>query len=163
MPDWMSNRKERLARIREGLEEIEREQNEKRDEYEEKLDERAKTEDKSGSKLRGRKPNEVPLIPDEEKKTNTTNPESRIMKTRKGFIHGYSAQTVVDAKHQVVTAYDVIQDRNDCHQLEPMTNKTKENLGALPDKMAMDARYWDEFEIKKIQDRRDIFMATNKD
>ena len=125
----MSNRMERLVRIRKGLEEIEHEQKKKPDEYKEKLTERAKKEDKSGSKLRGRKPNEVPLIPDKEKNANTTDPESRRTKTRNGFIQGYNAQIVVDAKHRAVTAHDVVQDRNDCHQLVPMINRVKENLG----------------------------------
>lgn len=163
MPDWMSSRKERLARIRKGLEEIEREQKEKRDGYEEKLDERARKEKKSGSKLRGRKPNEVPLIPDDEKKANTTDPESRIMKSSKGFIQGYNVQTAVDTKHQVVVAYDVVQDRNDYHQLAPMVNRIKENLGKAPNKLTTDAGYWNESEIRKIQDEIDLFIATNKD
>jgi transposase len=163
MPDWMSSKKERLARIRKAMEEIEREQKEKHDGYEEKLDDRARKEKKSGSKLRGRKPNEVPLIPDDDKKANTTDPESRIMKSSKGFVQGYNAQVAVDTKHQVVVAYDVVQDRNDSHQLVPMANKIKENLGKAPKKMTTDAGYWNESEIRKIQDKIELFIATNKD
>lgn len=70
---------------------------------------------------------------------------------------------MADAKHQVVIAYDVVQDRNDCHQLVPMANKVKENMGELPEKMATDAGYWDESEIRKIQDEVELFIATNKD
>jgi len=163
MPDWMSSKKERLARIRKAMEEIEREQKEKHDGYEEKLDDRARKEKKAGSKLRGRKPNEVPLIPDDDKKANTTDPESRIMKSSKGFVQGYNAQVAVDTKHQVVVAYDVVQDRNDSHQLVPMANKIKENLGKAPKKMTTDAGYWNESEIRKIQDKIELFIATNKD
>jgi transposase len=163
MPDWMSSKKERLARIRKAMEEIEREQKEKHDGYEEKLDERARKEKKAGSKLRGRKPDEVPLIPDDDKKANTTDPESRIMKSSKGFVQGYNAQVAVDTKHQVVVAYDVVQDRNDSHQLVPMANKIKKNLGKAPKKMTTDAGYWNESEIRKIQDEIELFIATNKD
>lgn len=162
-PEWMSNKKERLARIRKALEEIEREQREKHEGYEEKIDKRAQKEKKSGSKLRGRKPKEVPLIPDDEKKANTTDPESRMMKSSKGFVQGYNVQAAVDTKYQIIVAHDVVQDRNDYHQLVPMAKRIKENLGRIPDKLTADAGYWYEREIRKIMDAIDLFIATTKD
>lgn len=33
-----------------------------------------------------------------------TDPDSRIMKARDGFIHGYTAQAAVDAEYQVIVA-----------------------------------------------------------
>ena len=38
---------------------------------------------------------------------NFTDPDSRIMKARDGFIQGYTAQAVVDAAHQVIVAHEL--------------------------------------------------------
>jgi len=53
-------------------------------------------------------------------KANTTDPESRIMKTQKGYVQGYNGQTIVDAKSQIIVAADLVQDENDKHQQRPL-------------------------------------------
>ena len=50
---------------------------------------------------------------------NLTDPESRIMKARQGYVQGYNAQLVV-TKDQIIVAAEVVQDQNDVHQLLPM-------------------------------------------
>jgi len=57
---------------------------------------------------------------------NVSDPESRLQKTRGGFIQGYNAQAVV-SRDQVVVACDVTQDTTDYAQLEPMLNAAKTN------------------------------------
>ena len=58
-----------------------------------------------GRKKRGRKPNppEVVELPDD-KKANTTDPESQLLKTRNGWKQGYNSQAMVDCAHQIIVA-----------------------------------------------------------
>lgn len=45
-------------------------------------------------------------------KVNVTDPESRIIKTQRGYMHGYNAQAVVTTD-QIIVAADVTQEAND--------------------------------------------------
>ena len=54
------------------------------------LEQRQAEEEATGKKKRGRKPKVMEAIPSEESKANTTDPDSRIMKTRQGYVQGYS-------------------------------------------------------------------------
>ena len=66
----------------------------------------------TGKKKRGRKPKVVESLPTEEAKANTTDPDSRIMKTRQGYVQGYNAQAVV-SEGQIIVAVGVTQEAND--------------------------------------------------
>ncbi|GAP57356.1 hypothetical protein AHiyo1_01930 [Arthrobacter sp. Hiyo1] len=50
---------------------------------------------------------------------NTTDPESRVMPTRRGFVQGYNAQVAVTADH-VIAAVNVNQQPNDMPSFVPM-------------------------------------------
>ena len=58
---------------------------------------------------------------------NVTDPESRLQKTRGGFIQGYNAQSVVSGD-QVVIACDVTPDSTDAAQLIPMLEQSRDNI-----------------------------------
>ena len=55
---------------------------------------------------------------------NTTDPDSRIMPTRAGFIQGYNAQNVV-TEDLLILATDVTQDTNDVEQWVPMIGEAE--------------------------------------
>ena len=97
---------------------------------EEKIAQRAKEEEESGEKKRGRKPLDPEEAVDKEAKANITDPESRIMKTRKGYVQGYNAQAVV-TKEQVIVAAEVTQEENDVNQLRPMMKEMGKTLKAV--------------------------------
>lgn len=96
---------------------------------------------------------------------NVTDPESRIMKTKDGWLQGYNVQAAVN-EHQIVIAYAATQDHNDVGQLAHMiaaiekiaaTAGIKEDVGLL----LADAGYWsDENATSKGPDR---LIATTKD
>ena len=97
---------------------------------------------------------------------NTTDPDSRIMKGRQGFIQGYNAQAVV-TREQFVVACAVTQEENDLHQLKPMLLETKRSLAAagiaaLPRKANADAGYWlQDLDIEALEhDGPELFIAT---
>ena len=88
--------------------------------YEENLAWRAAWEAEHGRKLGGRKP--TPPDPDAlaERKINTTDPDTRLMKRAGGrSVQGYNAQ-VVASPEQVILAAEVTQSHNDGDQLAPM-------------------------------------------
>jgi transposase len=98
---------------------------------------------------------------------NVTDPDSRLQKTRRGFIQGYNAQTVVSAD-QVVIAAEVIADPTDVAMLEPMLSDAKDNLEAAgvtePIGVALaDAGYWSEANAETGPDLGiDLLIATTK-
>jgi transposase len=79
---------------------------------------------------------------------NTTDPDSRIMKTTSGWIQGYNAQAAVNT-HQIVIACAVTQQLNDIGQYQPMVTATQQALTAAgittPIGLVLaDAGYWSE-------------------
>jgi len=163
LPKGFRTRKERLERIRKAKEDLEKAQREKQEKYEKMIDERKKKEEGTRKKLRGRKPKKIDDINEDKAVANTTDPESRIMKTRKGFIQGYNAQAGVDCESQVIVAAAVTQEQNDKHQLVPMLNLIRENTGKNPNKTIEDAGYWNHDQINNVDNDIELFIATDKD
>ncbi len=163
LPEGFREKKERLERIREAKQRLEEEQKEKHEDYKEKMKERKEKEEKTGKKIRGRKPKEVPEEPEKDAKANTTDPNSRMMKTRKGFVQGYNGQIMVDCDSQVIIAEDIVQDHNDKQQQYPMMKKAHENTGRSPKNTTMDAGYWDEETLKYLSLYTELYVATEKD
>ena len=96
---------------------------------------------------------------------NTTDPESRIMKTAKGWVQGYNCQAVATA-HQVVVSCEVSQDANDVGLYQPMVDKTEAMLAAVGITGAIgtvtaDAGYWSE--ENATAEGPDRLIATQKD
>src|SRR5882724_6225757 len=73
-----------------------------------------------------------PAKPEPKAQRNFTDPQSRIMKTKDGFIQGYNAQAAVDAASQVIVAHDLGQAGNDKQQLEPMIAAIRAANGRHP-------------------------------
>ena len=168
LPEGLRRHDDRLKRLRECRERLKREAAEREAEHERKLAERAAKEAESGEKLRGRKPKEPDGKKDEEAKANVTDPDSRVMKTRSGYVQGYNAQAVV-TEGQVILAAEVTQEANDAHQLQPMLEKVAENLTAAgveerPAVALADAGYCNEASVLGMKpDGPELFAATTKD
>lgn len=77
----------------------------------------------------------------ERKKININEQEARVMLTDRKKDTGYNAQAVVDSKHRIIIAEDVLNEENDFHLLVPMINKVKEITGTVPDKIVADTGY----------------------
>jgi transposase len=169
LPAGLGRRVERLKRLQEGKARLEREALEAARAAQEKLAERAAEETATGKKKRGRKPTVVEPTPSQEAKANTTDPDSRIMKSRQGYVQGYNVQAVV-SEDQIIVAVEVTQEANDVRQLLPMLERTKENLEAAgiaerPGAGLGDAGYWSEANVLACQkpDLPELFLATTKD
>ena len=159
--------KERLALIRKAKAELEAQAQERTKEQEAAQKAREREEQKTGKKKRGPKPKAINQEVDSEAKANLTDPESRIMKTRKGFIQGYNAQAVV-SEDQIVVACDVVQECNDVGQLVPMVEAAEVNLyeiGEEPGKVLADAGYCSEDNLEYMArlGAPDPYIAVKKD
>lgn len=99
------------------------------------------------------------------RKANVTDPDSRIMKTKDGWVQGYNAQAIVDHR-QIVLACDVSQDAGDVQLYQPMIARLDETLSAAaitiePELVLADAGYWSE--TNATSPGPDRLIATLKD
>lgn len=65
-----------------------------------------------------------------ETQVSRTDPDARLLRKRGQTTAGYNVQIVVDARHKLIVADEVVQDGNDLHQLHPMLSRAKAALGA---------------------------------
>jgi transposase len=165
-PAALRGRADRRRRFAQAKQVLDAELEAERRAHEARLAERAAEEDRRGTKLRGRKPK----APEEkaghkERKVNTTDPESRVMSTAKGFVQGYNAQAVAN-EDQVVLAAEVTDEHNDVGLLHPMIDNTGASLAAAgiderPEKLAADAGYASEANFAALNDDDpDCYIAT---
>ena len=72
---------------------------------------------------------------------NFTDPDSRILKTRDGFIQGYNGQLAVDAAQQVIVAQRLTTNGSDQAGLVPLLDATQATLGRKPREVSADAGF----------------------
>lgn len=168
LPDDLRDRTSRLARLKECKERLEREAAEEAAVQQKKIDRREAEEQATGTKKRGRKPAKPDPTPDNKVQANVTDPDSRIMKTRSGYVQGYNAQAVVN-ENQIILAAAVTQECNDVRQLHPMIDRAQANLAAAGVKqrikvLVADAGYWSEQNMLEAEDGDpELLIATLKD
>lgn len=169
LPEGLRRHEDRLKRLQECKEQLEEEARREADEQRKKIEERVVEEERSGRKMRGRKPEEPRETPDRDTKANVTDPESKIMKTRSGYVQAYHGQAAV-TEDQVIIAAELIGEANDVKQLHPMKDASRENLesAGAKDRMGVllvDAGYWSESNAKPGRGRpgTELLIATNKD
>jgi transposase len=168
LPEDLQDRDKRLARLKEAKQRLKQEAEEAVSKQAQKIKQREEEERDSGKKKRGRKPKHPNEKPQMESKANTTDPQSRIMKTRTGYVQGYNAQAVV-TEEQIIVAADVTQEENDKQQLHPMLEQAQAELSeaGVDDKVGtalQDAGYWSENNILKADpEGPELLIATTKD
>ena len=168
LPEELRDRTRRKNRLKACQERLEREQEQARESQQEKINERENKEKETGKTPRGRKPRSPDDVADASAKANVTDPESRIVKTRKGYEQGYNAQTVV-TKEQIIIAADVTPQENDQKQLHPMLEQAESNrrATAIEEKLGValaDAGYCsDENLTTKPSGDVELLVATKKD
>jgi transposase len=164
MPGWVADKEKRLAKIREAKAELEAEAKAAAAEEEERR--RAKAEKRrtaEGRKKNGRTPAPLSAEPDGKAQRNFTDPDSRILKTKDGYIQGYNAQAAVDAKAQIIVAHGLTASMSDHGQLVGLIDGIKANLGARPKEASADSGYLSEANLQALADRRiNAYVATGK-
>lgn len=134
----------RRARLRALLDELEAEAAEKS--YEAHLARRAEKEAATGKPIRGRRPTPGSATHKSRQRANVTDPDSRLLKTKDGYLQGYNAQAVSTAD-QFVIASEATNLAMDAPAYAPMVTAAKTNLKAAGEKrrvrrVVADAGYW---------------------
>src|SRR5438552_1736613 len=163
LPDWVADKAKRLAKIREAKAALEAEA---KAAAEAKARAGAAAEEQrraAGRKKPGKKAKPPSGAPDGKAQRNFTNPESRIMKSKDGFVQAYNAQAAVDGEAQIIVAHDVTQSAVDSGQLVPMTDAIETNLGRKPEQLSADAGYCSEANLEALENRSiDGYVATGR-
>jgi transposase len=169
LPEGLGRRVERLKRLQEAKSRLEKEVEAAARAAQERLAQRQAEETASGKKKRGRRPKVVEPAPVEEAKANISDPDSRIMKARQGYVQGYNAQAIV-SRDQIIIATGVTQEANDVQQLKPMLETLERTLEAAgiedrPRSTLADAGYWSEANITGCSclEGSELLIATTKD
>lgn len=145
VPEAVRRRGERRkARLRELLAELEAEAEEKS--YEAHLARRAETEARTGRPIRGRRPTPDSATHKSRRQANVTDPDSRLLKVKAGYVQGYNAQAVA-TEDQYVIAAEVTNQAHDAPVFEPMISCAQANLQAAGElepvgQVLADAGYW---------------------
>ncbi len=167
--DGWSLPKDALERVRKAKKQLEEKEKKEQKEYEEILKKRSEKKKGIGKKIRGRKP----IAPEDKKRitstgkpkiptANTTDPDTRLMKTRNGYLQGYNAQIVIDVESQIILATELTQDCNDKKQLESMLLQTIDNTEKIPGSFLADAGYDNQKQIDKFPEI-EMYIPTQKD
>lgn len=155
-----------LAEAKAVLEERARHRHaEEQAEYERKMTERAKKEEKTGKKSRGRAPQPPEPGPRDKDQYNYTDPESRIMKNgnNKGFEQSYNAQAAVDHDSRLIVGNTLSNHPNDKREGVPTVQAIPAELGK-PSAAAMDNGYYSLETIRAFQCMGiDPYIAIGRD
>src|SRR6266849_5305391 len=163
MPDWIADKKRRAERIRKAKAELEAEAKAAAEAKLKAAAEARQQREAAGRKKPGRQAAPPSTTPDPKAQKNFTDPESRIMKSKDGFVQAYNAQIAVDGTAQIIVAQDVTQSAVDSSQLVPMIDAAETNLGRKPEQVSADAGYCSEANLEALENRDiDGYVATGR-
>lgn len=135
IPDELKIKENRLAKIKEAKEALEK--------REQELNPGKEIEDK--------------------KQISFADKDARIMGKNGSFEYDYNGQTSVDEDNQIIVGQHLSQNANDKQEAEPGLEEIKETTGDLPDKMSLDNGYMSGNNLEAFEDKEiDVYIATGK-
>lgn len=110
---------------------------------------------------------EIKQIQDDMKKKGLTqicqtDSDAKSMKNNNGYEPCYNMQSAVDQKNKIIIAVDVVSEVNDQSQLYNMLNTAKSNLGIKKTAIVADTGYFNQVEIKKVNDENDTLYIKKQ-
>jgi transposase len=163
MPDWVADKQKRLEKIRQAKAELEAEAKTAAEAEQRRRDQAEEKRVAEGRKKNGRTPAPPKQEPDGKTQRNFTDPESRILKTKDGYIQGYNAQAAVDAKAQIIVAHGLTPSMSDQDQLVPLVDGIEHSLGRKPKEASADSGYLSEANLAALADREiSAYIATGR-
>lgn len=162
LPEWVQNKQQRLAKIREAMAALEAEAAAEAQAAAVPASEPPPGEPPAPDDDAGGCAQDAPVAPQDppepaapappdKAQRNFTDPESRIMKTPGGFEQAYNAQAAVDASSQVIVAAGLTNAGNDKQQVVPMAAEIEKNMGRLPRELSADSGYCSESNLAELQ------------
>jgi len=166
IPTEIERREDRLKKLKEAKAVLEHRAKEKyeeeKEDYDKKMIDRAAHEKQTGNKPKGRTPKAPQQGPSKKDQYNFTDPESRIMKTSKGFDQCYNGQAAVNDEMLIVGALANAH-CNDKEELIPTLDKIDESLGDV-ENVAADTGYYSQSNIEQTKSRNiEPYLATGRD
>lgn len=154
LPAELAAPQSRRARLAAAKARLDAELDAERDAHEEHLRRREALEAERGRPLRGRKPKPPAEAVDPKAKANTTDPDSRFVRSPKGFVQGYNAQAAAN-EHQVIVAAELSGDSPDSRLLEPTVEAARAELASIgvpatPGVVLADGGYWNVPQIERL-------------
>ena len=156
LPEWVTNKQQRLAKMREAMAALEAEAQAAATAASEPQPDEPPAADDGGTVGAALAADDSPaepatVAPPDKAQRNFTDPESRIMKTPGGFEQTYNAQAAVDADSQVIVAAGLTNAGNDKQQVVPMAAAIAQNLGRLPKELSADSGYCSEANLAELE------------
>jgi transposase len=148
MPAWVADKAKRLAKLRAAKAALEAEAAEPP-----AADDGRGPGPSSGMMDKGRPKRAADGGPPDQAQRNFTDPDSRILKTRDGFLQGYNGQIAVDAHRQVITAHRLTGSGADHAALPPLVDDTRRHLGRKPREVSADAGFCNEDNLAALAAR----------
>jgi hypothetical protein len=166
LPKTLASKAGRLARLRHAKALLDAEAAERQQRFAERAAASAAAAAAKGKPPRQLKPRARDEAPNPKATANVTDPDSRLLHTRRGRVQGYNAQAVTTLE-QVIVAAELTQDANDFQQLEPMlTALTATLVGAgiaeRPGTLAADSGYWSIANLTQIPDAPELLIPPPK-
>ena len=139
LPEWVANKQERLKRIQQAKAELEAEA-------------KAAATCKPDPNKTGHKAKPTG-IPSEKQQRNLTDSDSRLMKAGDTFIQAYNAQAAVDSYRQIIVAQTVNNNGSDMHQMIPLLQQIRNNIGRQAKEVSADSGYCSALNLKALKKR----------
>jgi transposase len=146
LPAWAVSKEQRRERIRAAREQLEAEAEAKASEDPD--------DDPTPPSPKNKPKQDGDAKPSDKTQLNFTDPESKIMISRDGFIQGYNCQAAVDGNAQIIVAHDVVATNADTPQLVGMVDQIKRNLGRHARELSADTGYLSEANLGALRRRR---------
>ncbi|HEY3033224.1 MAG TPA: transposase, partial [Streptosporangiaceae bacterium] len=166
LPEALASKASRLARLRQAKARLEAEAAERAQRFAQRAAASAVAATAKGKPPPTLKPRARDEAPNPKATANATDPDSRLLHTRRGRVQGYNAQAVTTLE-QVIVAAELTQDANDFQQLEPMLTATVATLAAAgiaerPDTLAADSGYWSIANLTQIPNAPQLLIPPPK-
>jgi len=166
IPKELEIREQRLKKIRQAKAELEQRSKDRfkqrQQEYKEKMAERKAKEQQTGKKTGGKPPK--PLTdqgPESKDQYNFTDPESRIMKTGKGYDQCYNGQAAVNEQMLIMGAH-LTTNATDLNELIPSLESIDPRLGKVEVAVA-DAGYFSQGNVEACKEKQiESYLATGR-
>jgi len=157
LPEWVTNKQQRLARMQEAMGALDAEAAAEAEA--EGSDDDPPTgpdsaEPASPRKRSSRKKSKpASKVPPDKAQRNFTDPDSRIMRTGNGHEQCYNAQAAVDADSQVIVAEGLTNSGSDKRQVVPMVEAIEKQTGRVPRELSVDNGYCSEKNLEHLDER----------
>jgi transposase len=167
LPAELASKAGRLARLRQAKAQLEAEAAARQQRYAQRVAELAAAARARGKPPKARiRPRRRDEAPDPKRVANVTDPDSRLVRTRKGSLQGYNAQAVTTCE-QVIVGAELTQQATDLQQLQPMLDATAATLAAAgiaerPGTLLADAGYWTIANLTTIPDAPELLIPPAK-